>query len=208
MNKLKTIGIWALPILIPLMLVYGWDAFRFYSPPPVLSLKNEAGQPVPVQPFELTNHQGKTWASHNFQEHVSVTNFFFISCPDVCPRMNSRMKEVYLKFSDHEDFQMVSITVNPEKDTPEKMLQYARGMDVEDESWTFLTGDKRTIYRTARNDFKVSAAEGDGGATGFIHSEMLILVDREGLIRGYYESSDNRDISRLKKDLKYLLENA
>lgn len=207
MKMVKNLFLWSLPVIVPLLAITSYEFYIFYTPPGILSERNADGSYETIEPFELISQEKESFNSDKLEGEYYLANFFFISCPDICPRMNNQMEEFYHKFARSDNFRLVSFTVNPEYDTPEKLQEYATNLNVSYPDWVFLTGDKREIYRLARNSFRVSAAEGDGGPDGFIHSELLILVDDQGRLRGFYESSDNTEMRRLKKDLELLLDN-
>lgn len=207
MKKLKNILLWSLPVVLPILSIVGYEIYIFNTPPGILSEKKEDGSYETIAPFELTSQKNETFSSEKLNGHYYLVNFFFISCPDICPEMNSKMEDFYNRFGDLDNFRMVSFTVNPEQDKPEDLAAYASSKDAQYPDWVFLTGDRGTIYSLARNSFRVSAAETDGGSDGFLHSELLILVDDKGRLRGFYESTERDEMLRLENHLEMLLLN-
>ena len=115
--------------------------------------------------------------------------------------ISSRMSETQKPLRDT-DVQLVSFSVDPQHDTPAILLDYAARLNAQPERWHFLTGDKGTIYRLSRDGFKLATAE--GGAAGPIHSTRIVLVDRSGVIRGYYDATDADAVTRLLADIAHL----
>ena len=101
------------------------------------------------------------------------------------------------------DFQLISFTVDPERDDVARLNDYALNMDIKN-NWQLLTGEKKQIYRLARNSFKIVATDGDGGPDDFIHSELLVLIDKKKRIRGYYNGTLEQEVTTLIKDIERL----
>lgn len=148
--------------------------------------------------FELVNQDNKMVTRDDLLGSIYIADFFFVTCPTICPKMASNMGYIQKKFSDKKDLKFISITVNPEQDTVEVLKEYAEKVHANTESWSFLTGDKEKIYDLAFNGFFVNADKDEIAPGGFLHSQMLILVDRKGRIRGYF---DGTVYSEMKKDL-------
>jgi len=144
----------------------------------------------------LTNNftRGKVW----------VVNYFFTSCPTICPKMMAGMRLVQQAFPNDEQVGMVSLTVDPYHDTPAKLKRYAQNKNINLRQWQLGTGQKAGLYRFARNGLFITADDGDGGANDFIHSDKIVLIDRENHIRGYYDGTDNDEITKLIKDIRRL----
>lgn len=113
------------------------------------------------------------------------------------------MKTVQQANFNKNDLQLVSITVDPERDNASRLNAYAKNMDIKG-NWQLLTGEKKQIYKLARNSFKVVATDGDGGPDDFIHSELLVLIDKEKRIRGYYNGTLPDEVETLLKDMERL----
>jgi protein SCO1/2 len=139
--------------------------------------------------FEFTNQDGKKVTRDDLLGHVYVADFFFVTCPTICPKMTTNMGYVQNKFSDRKDLRFISITVNPEHDTVEVLKDYAEMVHANTENWDFLTGDKDAIYDVALNGFFVSAQKDEVAPGGFLHSQYLILIDKEGHIRGLFDGT-------------------
>lgn len=153
-----------------------------------------------IAEFSLTNQYGSTATIKAWNNKIVVADFFFTHCPVVCPKMTAGLKRVQQSSSTKVLF--TSFSVDPERDSVEQLQQYIRKFDIDDTNWFLLTGSKKEIYRLARNSFKVSATEGDGGPDDFIHSDLLILIDKQKRIRGYYKGTVEKEIDQLIKDIK------
>jgi protein SCO1 len=164
------------------------------------------GEDHRIADFELVSHTGATTSLADWENQVVIADFFFTHCTSVCPKMTRSMKRVQELFSDDKEVKMVSYTVDPERDTPERLSSYMESMNIRG-NWIMVTGGKKDIYKLARNSFKIVATDGDGGPQDFIHSELLVLIDKHKRIRGYYNGTlpaevDEllRDINRVKKE--------
>jgi protein SCO1 len=156
-----------------------------------------------VPSFQLVDQNGQPFGSHQLLGKVWIADFVYTSCPGPCPMISSRMSETQKPLRDS-DVELVSFSVDPEHDTPAVLRGYAAKLNANQDRWKFLTGDKDTVYRLVRDGFKLAAV--DGGATGPIHSTRVVLVDRRGTIRGYYDATDGDAITRLLADVHHLLQ--
>lgn len=151
-----------------------------------------------IQDFSLTNHHQTQITLTDLKNHIWVADFVFTTCSGVCPMMSQHMSAISKAFQDHNDVKMVSISVNPENDTPEVLTTYAKKYNANDR-WLFLTGNREDIQKLAVDSFKM----GDMKEIVF-HSSHFVLVDRRGRIRGYYNSEDSVRMGELVSDLKSL----
>jgi protein SCO1/2 len=118
--------------------------------------------------------------------------------------MSTQLQRVQEAYRDDSTVVILSHSVNPERDTAEALLAYAGQYDAVPGKWYFVTGDKKAIYDLARKSYFVTAMEGDGGPDDFIHSDQLVLVDKEGRIRGYYDGTDPKETDRLIDEIRVL----
>ena len=118
--------------------------------------------------------------------------------------MVTNLKEVQQAFPQDENLLIVSFSVDPEKDSVSVLKKFATRFHINEAGWNLITGSKIEIYRLARNSFKVTATDGDGGPEDFIHSDKLILIDTKKQIRGYYTGTDKTEVAQLIKDIKKL----
>ena len=135
-----------------------------------------------------------------------MANFLFTSCATQCPIIVSEVKRIQNALLLRENFRIVSITVDPDRDTPEILSAYADRVGADPFKWIFLTGQKKNIQSLVQNGFRLSAAD-EGGTLGadVIHSSKLVLVDHLGRIRGYYDANESGEVRQAIKDAKYLL---
>lgn len=159
-----------------------------------------------VAAFAFRDQNGQEFSSTRLRGTAWVGAFFFTRCPTVCPRITGRMKALQ-RFGNEQrlDFRLLSITIDPEFDTPEVLAQYAKQHEVDRSRWSLLTGDANAVKQLSEGTFHL-AMSGEPNANaehyGMIHSGHLVLVDREGLLRGHYRSSDDAEMRRLEVDLK------
>lgn len=156
---------------------------------PDFQLVNQDGQP-----FGLTNLHGKIW----------IADFIYTTCPGPCPMISTRMSELEKPLRDT-GVQLVSVTVDPEKDTPETLRAYAEKLHARPARWNFLTGPKPAIYNLSRYGFKLGVNDGAGEAGVPVHSTRVVLVDRRAEIRGYYDATEADAVTKLLADTNHLL---
>ena len=163
--------------------------------------------------LSLTNQFGDVVSlNDDLKGKVLVVNFFFTNCPVVCPKLTSNMKMLENAFRKdpkkerqmRNDVQLISITVNPSRDSFPALRAYADRFNVNHDYWWFLTGDKKKICDFARHELGVSAQPDEGGADDFIHSEKIIVIDQDRFIRGYYDGLDSASIGRCAYDISLL----
>lgn len=179
-----------------------------------------------VPAFSFTNQHGQTITDKDYQGKVYVIEFFFTTCPTICPKMNTNLVKIQEHFKDFDNFGVASFTINPDYDTPEVLKNYAETYNITNPNWHLLTGDKQAIYNLANAGFYIYTAENPEVAGGFEHSGNFALIDKEGYIRSradkngnpiiYYsgivsqeeqvsEDGVREQISALKADIKALL---
>jgi protein SCO1/2 len=156
--------------------------------------------------FNLTDQNGKTVTENDFKNKIYITDFFFVTCPTICPKMATQMQRVYAEFKSNDNILFLSHTVMPEKDSVSVLKEYADKIGVNDNKWKFVTGDKKQIYNLARKTYFAAVSEGDGGPEDFVHTENFVLVDKEKRLRGFYDGTSEKDTDRLIKDIYTLLE--
>jgi protein SCO1/2 len=162
---------------------------QMFNPLPVLGPKDHV-----VHDFSLQNQEGKNVSIDAWKGKIVVANFFFTHCPSICPKMIYQLKRVqaYAK----KKVAIASFSVDPERDSVERLRHYAEQVGVKGD-WMLLTGNKKQLYRFARKELFIVATDGDGGPEDFIHSESLVLIDRNKKIRGYYKGTDANEVDRL-----------
>jgi len=185
------------------------------------------GERKKIMPFSFTNQYGQTISNKDFAGKVYLVEFFFTTCPTICPKMNRNLVDIQNTFPKRDDFGIASFTINPNYDTVEVLKEYADQYGVTNPNWHFLTGAKEDLYNLSNVGFNMYAAEVEGAAGGFEHSGNFALIDKEGYIRSrtddfgnpkiYYKGiisqkeqinneGEMEEISALKEDILKLLD--
>lgn len=160
-----------------------------------------------IADFSFTNQEGKQVNNASVEGKVYVADFFFTSCPTICPIMKTQMLRVYEKYKDEPNFMILSHTLDPEHDTPELLKDYAAKIGVEDDkTWNFLSGDQEKIFEIGQTSYLTTAMSDKNEPGGILHSGAFVLVDQQGRIRGVYDGTKEEQVNRLMKDIPKLLE--
>ncbi|HET8753791.1 MAG TPA: SCO family protein [Salinimicrobium sp.] len=149
------------------------------------------GEKKRIPEFQLVDQHGDTISNEDYKGKVFVVEFFFSTCPSICPIMKDNLIKVQKEFKDNPDFGIASFTIDPVHDTPEVLAKYAEMNGIEHPNWHLLTGDKETIYDIANDGFNIYAGEDPNVAGGFAHSGYFALIDREGNIRSRTDQFGN-----------------
>ncbi len=157
-----------------------------------------------IAPFRLTNQNGKIITQQDYQDKIYVADFFFTTCPTICPKMTENMALIQAKILDDSQVKLLSFSVTPQIDSVAQLKRYAIEKEVNDQKWNLVTGDKKEIYTLARKSFLAVKEDGDGGPFDMIHTENFILVDPEKRIRGFYDGTDIKAMEKLLQDIKTL----
>jgi protein SCO1/2 len=170
----------------------------------------------PAPSFSLTDQYGKTITSADYKGKVYVVEFFFSTCPSICPIMNRNMLDIQNKFFGNPNFGIASITINPENDTPAVLLEHAKLLGVKSSSWHFLTGDKSYIFDLSNKGFNLYAGQNPKIQGGFEHSGLFALIDKKGNIRCrkdqygnpilYYDGLSKEGVRDIQKDIQLLVQ--
>ena len=170
----------------------------------------------PAPKFELINQDNKKITNETYNGKVYVLEFFFTTCPTICPKMNESMLLIEKKFFGNPNFGIVSITIDPEHDTTQVLKEHAKLLGVKSSNWNFLTGDKAYIFSLANKGFNLYAGENKKVAGGFEHSGLFALIDKNGNIRCrkddfgnpilYYDGLDKMGVRNIQQDINILLE--
>jgi protein SCO1 len=165
--------------------------------------------------FELINQDNVKITNKTFKGKVYVLEFFFSTCPSICPKMNLSMLAIENKFFGNPNFGIVSITINPEHDTPKVLKSHRESLGVQSSNWHFLTGDKEYILDLSNKGFNIYAGENSKVSGGFEHSGLFALIDKNGDIRCrkdkfgnpilYYDGLDKQGVWDLQQDIAILL---
>lgn len=148
--------------------------------------------------FELIDSNGQSFSSETLQGKVWLASFFFTSCTSVCPMVIGKMNSIFEGAP--EQIHFVSFSVDPTNDTPEALKKYADKFDADTRRWHFVTGDQEKVRAVVRDGFKVTMPESEAELDR--HSVRFVLVDQSGAIRGYFDSTDEADLERLRKILE------
>jgi protein SCO1/2 len=161
-----------------------------------------------VPDFSLTERSGENITLAQLRGKIWIADFIYTSCTDTCPLQTGMMARLQEEYALKPNFQLVSVTVDPERDTPQVLALYAARHNADARRWFFLTGQRDRIIRLIQEGFHLSVAALPNGAesTGVIaHSPRFVLVDQDGQIRGYYDSRELEAFVRLKNDVETLL---
>ncbi|MFD1550904.1 SCO family protein [Putridiphycobacter roseus] len=160
-----------------------------------------------IKSFTFTNQNGEIINEKTFEGKVYVTDFFYTTCPGICPKMTTNMKVVQDAFLTEEDVLLLSHSVTPEKDSIAQLKEYAQNKGVVDGRWHLVTGDRKTIYDLGRNTYFIEEDLGlEKTEDEFLHTENFVLIDQNKHIRGIYNGLNKASIAQLISDVNILLE--
>lgn len=157
-----------------------------------------------IAEFKLVDQTGDTISNDVFDGKIYVADFFFTTCPSICPKMTANLKELSEFYRNDSEIMFLSHSVTPVKDSVPVLAAYGIEHGANPEKWKLVTGPKKHIYELARRSYFAVTTEGDGGESDFIHTENFILVDKERKIRGFYDGTSKEDMERLKDDIVIL----
>ncbi len=214
-----------LPFLVYFIFVYSAEEnffvkLDYVGPRQVSEIQNDEGEWISdsayyqIPDWEYTTQDDSSLSADELEGKIYLANFFFATCPSICPAMNYNVKQVQDRFKGYEDFRIVSFSVDPEHDTAEVLKNYENEIDATPGRWFFLTGSQDSIHATAQ-DYFLNAMEDEAAEGGFLHSEQLVLVDWAGRIRsgkdefgnikGVYNGLSPDAVNDLKDDIKVLI---
>tara|TARA_Y100000385_G_scaffold38622_1_gene35996 strand:+ start:1126 stop:1773 length:648 start_codon:yes stop_codon:yes gene_type:complete len=201
-GKIILVIVLALPVLLAVLLKkskFGYKELPIYT-------SDEMGIDVPysIDSFLLTDQNNSPFTRDSIGDKIFISNFFFTSCPDVCPTINGHIKIATQKLENSTDILFLSHTVDPYNDSVSVMKDYAEMFEANDNQWKFLTGKKSTIYHLARDSYKAVIQEVPDTNT-FIHSEKIMLIDKQFRVRGIYNGMNFDEVMDLIKDARFLL---
>ncbi|MBI2730358.1 MAG: SCO family protein [Sphingobacteriales bacterium] len=155
--------------------------------------------------ISLHNQLGDSVSLDSLKGKVIVANFFFTRCPSICPRLTANMHKLQESFMKTQGYvQFLSFSVDPERDSVPVLKRYATKYNINHSNWWLLTGEKKTIYDFALNEVKLGLQDGEGVDSNFIHTPKFVLIDRNRVIRGYYNGLDSTEMLRLLDDVVFL----
>jgi len=160
-----------------------------------------------VKPVMLTNQFGKKVnIDDEWKGKIIIADFFFTSCPSICPTLTRSMKKLQDAFNKTDSIvRFVSITVDPKRDTAEKLKAYGDKYNINHDTWWMLTGEKKEIYDLALHEFKANIAQPEGVDTNFIHTDKFFLLDKDRVVRGWYSGTDSTHLDQLMRDVVLLM---
>jgi len=209
-------ALWGLLILVLIGVVgAGIWSLILHKPASKQALSVGSRQPPAygsVPDFSFIERSGQEVERVEFLGRIWVVDLIYTRCPDTCPLQSAEMARLQAELVNETDIRLVSITVDPARDTLAVLSRYAKRFGADPKRWLFLTGEKEAIYRFVQEGLRLpvmdprSRARGAGGeGVSFLHSSRFVLVDREARIRGYYQSSDMESLRQLREDVKTLL---
>lgn len=157
-----------------------------------------------IADFSLWNQNGENITQNTYADKIYIADFFFTTCPTICPIMTKNMADVQDIILNDPDVLLLSHSVTPQIDSVPQLKKYALEKGVIDAKWNLVTGSKKEIYALARKSYLVAKEDGDGGAFDMIHTENFVLVDKEKRIRGFYDGTSKEEIEKLLEDLQLL----
>lgn len=157
-----------------------------------------------IADFSLTNQNGETITQEDYKGKIYIADFFFTTCPTICPIMTKNMVDLQKALGKDSDVMLLSHSVTPEIDSVTQLKKYAIEKGVDDRNWNLVTGDKKQIYELARKSYLAVKTDGDGGPFDMIHTENFILVDKDKRIRGFYDGTKKEDMDKIMADIEIL----
>ncbi|MCF0060675.1 SCO family protein [Dyadobacter chenwenxiniae] len=159
-----------------------------------------------IPAFTFVNQEGDTVSEKIVEGKIYVADFFFTTCPTICPVMKRQMVKVYNQYKGNPDVMILSHSIDPDHDTPQVLKKFATDLGISGDQWQFLTGEKEKIYEIGQKKYLSTAKEDKTADGGYIHSGAFILVDKEKHIRGMYDGTTEEGTQKLIADIKTLLE--
>ncbi len=161
-----------------------------------------------VRPFKFERQDGKWVTDRDINGKVVIVEYFFTTCKGICPKMNRNMREVYMALRNQPEFMILSHTVDPETDSSARLRQYADSIGADIANWWFLTGEKASLYKSARESYLLDSQDNSSKniSDQFIHTQFFALVDRKGQVRGIYDGLKKDEVEQMMTDTRLLLD--
>jgi len=179
------------------------------SPLPYLGQHEIDGQDTiyhTIPEFAFVDQDSNLVTNATFEDKAYLADFFFISCPTICPKVKKQMLRIFDKYQDTEALMLLSHTIDPKRDTVGRLKSFAQNLGVDNGQWRFVTGEKDKIYEIA-DDYMSIAKEDPNAPGGFDHSGWILLIDKSGHIRSYANGTDPEKVDQLLIDIEWLLAN-
>ena len=157
-----------------------------------------------IPSFKFVNQYGDSISNKSLDGDIYVTDFFFTTCPSICPIMHRNMLTVYNEFKNTPDVKIISHTIDPKHDTVSVLKKYADNLGVSGNTWWFLRGGKEEVYQIAEKNYLVAVKKDSAEASGYVHAGYFVLIDKQKRIRGSYDGTDPKQVSQLIEDIKTL----
>lgn len=157
-----------------------------------------------IADFSLVNQNGKTITQKDYENKIYIADFFFTTCPTICPIMTDNMVRLQQQLKENDQIMFLSHTVTPEIDSVPQLRKYATEKGVDDSNWNMVTGDRIQIYDLARKSYLVAQEDPDGDNYAMIHTENFVLVDTKKRIRGFYDGTNWEEMEKLLEDVTIL----
>ena len=157
-----------------------------------------------IADFSLINQNGETVTQDTYKNKIYVADFFFTTCPTICPIMTDHMYKIQKEILNDDDVMLLSHSVTPKIDSVAQLKKYALEKGVIDRKWNLVTGDKKQIYKLARKSYFAVKTDGNGDEYDMIHTENFLLIDKKRRIRGFYDGTKPEDIEQLIEDIETL----
>jgi protein SCO1/2 len=160
-----------------------------------------------IRDFKFVNQDNDTITNEAYKDKIYISDFFFTSCPTICPVMKTQMLRVYEKFKDNPQVGILSHTIDPRHDSVQVLKAYRDRLGIKGNMWQFVTGEQDDIYEIAQKFYMVSAMEDSAAKEegGFVHSGAFILTDKQRHVRGMYDGTKEEEVTKLIKDIQLLL---
>jgi len=158
-----------------------------------------------IPAFRFLNQDSVPVTEKDFDGKIYVADFFFTSCPTICPTMHRNVLKVYGKYLNNPEVKFASHTIDVKYDTPSRMKAYATKLGIKGTQWEFLWGTRDSVYAIAERNYLVSVGEDGKAAGGFVHQGYLVLVDKDKRIRGAYDGTEDKQVQQLMDDMDVLL---
>lgn len=216
---LKRLRFWRSPrtwVVLPGLVILSWSCNSSDNKLPILGQREAITKTVDgktitdsvyhtIPDFRFVSQYGDTVTAKDFVNKIYVADFFFTSCPTICPKMKVQLKRVYEKYKNNPDVALLSHSIDPDHDTVPVLKEFADNLGITGRQWLFVTGDREKIYDIGQNSYMVTAQQDSSAAGGVVHSGAFILIDKDKHIRGLYDGTTEAGVDKLMNDMDRLL---
>ena len=208
MRKMNKLGFLHLIVISTIALLSFSSCNQKPQKLPIIGFEKEAanGEKVhhKIPPFQFVNQDSFLVTNSKYSNKIYAADFFFTSCPSICPKVMKQMMRIADSQADNEKFALISHTIDPKRDTPERLKVYAENLEIDETKWDFLTGDEDELLDMA-DEYYVAAYKDPTAPGGFDHSGKILLVDTNGHIRAFCDGTDPDDVDDFIKDIDILM---